>query len=290
MKTKLILLLLAGCGTNLNSDEHGVCGTDATIDSPAEIDAPPIDAPSACYAVLLTGDSNARGDARVPDLTGADVALATEYSAVEFRVHLANGTANPPAWTEYPVGGVRPVSWVGIDRFGIEVTMARDLVATRPDVRWVIIKAAIGGTTLYDTWNPNTSAPWVFVNVHDGLDAQLAETGCTPVAYVWEHGGQDALQVSRANAYNTRLPLYVDAVRLRYPGIPFIYGRLHNSSAYPYAGPVRTAQENLPSVRAGVHMIDQDAGTLRSDGYHYNTPSVITLGHAFAAQVLSVAP
>ena len=168
--------------------------------------------------------------------------------------------------------------------------MMRDLVAARPDVRWIVIKRAIGGTSLYDTWNPNTSSPWVFASVHDDIDAQLASTGCTPVAYVQILGGQDALQISRATAYDTRLPLYVDAVRLRYPAIPFILGLLHNSSAYPYGDRVQAGQQHLPTVRAGIFLIDQSSGTLRSDGYHYTTPSVIALGHPYAAAVLSAAP
>lgn len=291
----LFLMSFASCTYVTESNVSGLCGDDVPTDAPPAIDASPDvptldaappDAARSCYAILIAGDSNAKGEGRVPELTGADVALAAEFPDVEYRVRLANGTANPPAWTEYPIGGVRPVLWSGIDRFGIEVTMARDLVAARPDVRWVIIKAAIGGTTLYDTWRANTSTPWVFANVHDWFDAQLAETGCTAVAYVLILGGSDALQISRANAYGGRLTTYEAAIKTRYPGIAFVDGRLHDSTAYPYAVPVQAGQDAL----VGGIEVNQSAATLRSDGFHFTTPSEIMLGHLYATPVLSVTP
>lgn len=286
-----VTFLTAGCTYVTESGSaSGLCGDDVPTDAAPEIDAPVVDAPppvKPCYAIFIAGDSVAKGEGRVPELTGSDTSLATEFPDVEYHVHIASGTANPPNWTEYDFGGVRPVLWNGIARFGIEVTMARDLVAARPDVRWVIIKAAIGGTTLYDTWRADPPSPWVFNSVHNGFDSTLAATGgCMPIAYNLLLGGSDALQISRANGYGGRLATYEAVVKARYPGIAFIDARLHDSTAYPHAGPVQAGQD----ATVGDIKVNQSSGVLRSDGFHYTTPSEISRGHIFAAANLSVAP
>ncbi len=80
------------------------------------------------------------------------------------------------------------------------------------------------------------------------------------------------------------------AVRARFPTVPFIYGRLHISTAgVAYVSTVRAGQEalSLPDV----HMVDQDPFPLRgSDSLHFSTTSLLDLGHAYSTAVLSAVP
>lgn len=277
MRCIVALLAIVACSAQ-PAGVTALCGADAAIDA----------APLPCHLLILTGQSNMRGDGRVNELSSTDAYLSDPYTPVDEVVRLANGTTNPPAWTEFPLSPTQPRLWASLYRFGIELTMARDLVAARPGVRWVIAKAAIGGTTLYDQWDPSNPSPSIFENVHDWIAQQAIATNCTPAAYLWIQGESDANQVSRAAAYGTNLTEYVNAVRARFGVIPFIYGRLNIATAATYVSSVRSGQEalSLPDV----HLIDQDPYGLRSDGVHYTTPSMIALGHDYATAVLSAVP
>lgn len=282
----LLLTMLLGCGLSLSSDTHGVCGTDAAIDAAFVAPDAAVDAPAVCHSIAIEGQSNATGAGRTSELTGADVAYATPYGSVLEAVRLANGGTNPPVWTEYALSPTQPRVFQSIDKFGIELTLARDLVAARPGVTWRIIKADIGGTTLYDHWNPANPSPSIFTNVHDYLAAQSAD--CPIAAYIWIQGESDANQISRATAYGSRLTAYVNAVRARFPAVPFIYGQLNSATSAPYTATVRAGQAalSLPDV----HMIDQDSYPLRADLFHYTTPAVLSLGHVYATAVLAAVP
>lgn len=266
------LLALAACSRDPDLGTTALCGTDAAIDSSV---SPP------CRLVAITGQSNARGAGETSEL--ADPSLADPYEPVLEIVRLSS-SSDPLNWTEYPLSPTQPRVWQGVDTFAVELTLARDLAVARPDVEWRIAKAAIGATSLAQTWNPNHSLPSVFDDVHTwlaGLDCELA-------AYIWIQGEKDAAQVSFANAYDTNLANYVTALRVRFPGVPFIYGRLHVNSGATYTATVRAGQEALSA--SDVYLIDQDAATLRSDLTHYTTDSVLTLGHDYAAAVLSAVP
>jgi hypothetical protein len=260
--------------------------TDASITIPDT--TPPDTSVLDCKGVAIIGQSNANGEGRVSELSGADVTYADAYTDVQESVRLASGTANPPSWTEYSLSDTQPRLFSGVLKFGVDVSMARYLFTNRPEYRWVIVKAGIGGTTLADTWDPSNASPSIFENVHDWIDTQMTAADCTLSAYVWIQGENDAMQVSRAAAYGTNLTAYVTALRVRYPAIPFIYGRLHISASPTYTATVRAGQEALSA--SSITIIDQDTGALRADGLHYTTPSVLALGTTYGTAVSGAIP
>lgn len=258
------------------------------VDSP--LDTPPPDTGPACHLIALVGQSNARGDGRVSELTGGDVALADEFADVESIIREGSGTAYPPTWSvDIPLGPTEPHTFVGINRFGVEVVIARDLFAARPDETWIIVKATLDSTSMWNQWRPSIPTdPNHFEIVHDWIVEKATETSCTPAAYIWIQGESDAGVLARANAYGGYLSEFVSAMRLKLGSIPFIYGRLHTGYLGAYTSIVRAGQAALGL--SNVHMIDQDSYTLRSDVTHYTTASVIAMGAAYADKVLEVVP
>lgn len=276
------VLAIRGTGTVV------LFATDASITVPDT--AIPDVAPLACKGVAIIGQSNANGEGRVSELTGPDLVYADAYPDVQESVRLTNASfgLSPPSWTEYSLSSVQPRLFQGVVKFGVDVSMARELFTTRPEYRWVIVKAGIGGTTLADTWDPSNASPNIFENVHDWVDTQMTAADCTLSAYIWIQGENDAMQVSRAAAYGANLSAYLTAVRARYTGIPFIYGQLHVDGSPTYRATVRAGQQALSGT--GLTLVDQDTGALRADGLHYTTASVLALGTSYATAVSGAIP
>lgn len=238
-------------------------------------------------AIVLVGQSNAGIQGIQSELSGADLTLVSSpYIPVLAAERLAQGASYPPTWTEYAYSQLQLRQFLTAEnRYGVENTMMRDIVAARPSTRWLFIRASVGGTTLNDQWLPGLGT--FFTDAHNYIDAQLAAKGATIAAYVWIQGENDAMQVSRAANYAANLATYIAAIRTRYGSVPFVYGRLNVAASPTYTSVVRAAQDAQDGVN-GAHMVDQDTKTLRGDGLHYTSTSVLGLGPIYAAKILQV--
>ena len=280
MRTIAIVIALAACG---HEPVHGTafCGEDA----------PPVDAAPGCRAIMIAGPSNARGTGSQYELTPGLAYLATPFPDVQEAVHLAKGQAYPvnPPWIDYALSDTQPrTTWNTTPRFGIELTLARDIAAARPSETWIIIKGTVDDTYLATNWAP--SGP-LFDNIHDWFDTQLALSGCAPAVYVDIRGESDSNNATYAAAFGTNYANYAAAVRARMGALPFVYGRLHIGTAYAHVATVRAGQEGLLVAGADNHMVDQDPFPLRTnDLIHFTTTALTDLGHAYATTVLAVAP
>jgi hypothetical protein len=236
--------------------------------------------PAEKRCIVIAGQSNARGIGQAFDLTPETLFYADPYKPVLEAQRQMGGTED----VQHAFAPVGPqVPWTATPRFGIDVRLARDLVAARPSTRWVLIKAGFDGTNLAVDWAPGGAT---FVNVHDWIDAQAALQGCTPAAYIWIQGENDATSSSRANAYGTNLTAYVNAIRARYGAIPFIYGRLVATGVASFEAQVRAGQAALATSNS--HMVDQDG--FEMNGVHFTGLGLVNLGARYSAKVLEVVP
>jgi hypothetical protein len=227
---------------------------------------------------LLAGQSNMAGH-------GQGAELPEEYRKPPANVQIFEaGKLRPLAprpTKQNPAGG----------SFGPELSFGHELSRAMPDRNIILVKHAVGGTSLDGHWNPNRRG-----RLYDQLlgDYRAAIQGRTVElgGVLWSQGGADAKAEASARAYAANLKELIETFRkdLEARDLPFYIGGARpedpTSSAvkakFPHMEVVRAAfvdaQRNVPHVRL-VSTVDL---TMRSDGIHYDTAGQLEFGKRFA--------
>ncbi len=183
---------------------------------------------------------------------------------------------------------LRPGSGKFTTEFGPEVSFGRAIADASPQYTYALIKGAVGGTGLWDDWNPTTGAIYAdFRNtVAAGLAALQAAGHTTEiVGMLWHQGENDAIQGQEAN-YASNLTAFIADVRSRYGAkLPFIIGEPWRGSG-PAFVTVAQAQEAVAAADPYSSFIATSDLTL-FETYHFDPPSMVTIGQRFAQSYLS---
>lgn len=183
---------------------------------------------------------------------------------------------------------LRPGSGKFTTEFGPEVSFGRAIADASPQYTYALIKGAVGGTGLWDDWNPTTGAVYAdFRNtVAAGLAALQAAGHTTEiVGMLWHQGENDAIQGQEAN-YAGNLTAFIADVRSRYGAkLPFIIGEPWRGSG-PAFVTVAEAQEAVAAADPYSSFIVTSDLTL-FETYHFDAPSQVTIGQRFAQSYLS---
>jgi hypothetical protein len=179
--------------------------------------------------------------------------------------------------------------------FGPEVTFAHEMANTWPEERILIIKFAIGSSSLL-AWTPDWSEGKArTANNEDvgplykkllkfietatiGLDANF--TGM-----MWMQGERDAKFQDTAKNYAKNFEEFVSQVRkdLRSPHLPIIYGQVNPpAEQFPFVHTVREEQAKIEHQVSGSKMIKADDLSKLGDGLHFNTSGLLKIGKRFA--------
>lgn len=257
---------------------------------PAE--PPPVAQPSnkKVYVILFGGQSNAAGWGYRQYLLDEGHPLATPQDDVE--MYTGSGTASvlnqllplqsgagderiKPGVKQYPAITTEPVS-----RFGPELSMARTVRdgIDIPDSKVVVIKYAVGGSTLYGHWKGDGTADsssdgalykTFQSTVHAGIATIQTNYPYHEVEVIgmgWVQGESDALNLSGANAaaYSNNLTTFIADVRATFgTNMVFALSRLStNQSDNAYWPTIRTAQ-------AAVAAADPRVVATETDGANY---------------------
>lgn len=241
--------------------------------------------------IIICGQSNARGAGLVTDVIDpVQAGLLLAYPNVPF-VYKCDGNTDPPVYNTYANAPLGPRVFVGVNRFGIELTMMRVLDQYFPN-KWACGKCAYDSTSLNSDWAPGRGAysdlsPAPFTTLLNFIAQTLIDTSSELGAVIWIQGENDAGALGTANAYGTNLLAFIDALRAVQPGVPFIYGRLN--WAYTVGGftaNLRASQEAIRGSRSNLVLVNTDDFPLQGDNTHYPAQSVIALGYRYAAAVL----
>lgn len=259
------------------------------------LDPPPQEPPSedSLRVYILAGQSNMAGcdDARNVDPMWQDelpqVMMYWGNAAAPGFMPLGPGTSGASCSNPAPAF-----------YFGPELAFGSDVAISFPDENIVIIKFAVGGTSLYDYWTtpsreyPSGGILWNQLKGH--IDDALAELDAMDVeyhveAFLWMQGESDADKRYRAKAYGSKLSSFIASMRQHVgdPELPFILGRIRDAGQ-PHADMVRAAQVSVATNIPNVYWFDTDDLPWLPDGIHYDEPSMIELGHRFADIVLSL--
>lgn len=256
------------------------------------IELPPVGQPSnkKVYVILLGGQSNAAGWGYRQYLLDEGHPLAYPQSDVEMYtgsgmdsvlnqlLPLQSGAGNDfirPGVKQYPALTTEP-----INRFGPELSMARTIRDSIDilDSKVVVIKYAVGGSTLYGHWKGDGTADTssdgsiykTFQStVNAGITAIQTKYPYHEVEIIgmgWVQGESDALNAGGANAaaYQANLTTFIADVRATFgANMVFVLSRLStNQSDNAYWPTIRAAQ-------AAVAAADPRVVATETEGINY---------------------
>jgi hypothetical protein len=230
------------------------------------------------YVFVLSGQSNMLGQGTTAELTGD---LSTLPPTVQLFVD-----GEPALFTDRR-------------SFGPEVTFAHEMARAWPDRNIVLLKYAVGGTSLL-AWAPEWSEAQaeLTANANAGpLYSQLMAAVRGPAlgpsarfaGLLWMQGERDARYLTVGPDYLANLGTFVAAVRadLDEPDLPLLLGLVNPPpERYPAADVVRAQQLAAPDELAMTAVIDTAGVTKRDDDLHYDTAGQLELGRRFAQAYL----
>lgn len=228
--------------------------------------------------ILLGGQSNMVGQGKIADLNNMDFENILYYNF-----------------------GMSPSLKTDPSEFGPEVGIAENLKEHYPDKNFILIKYAIGGSSLLD-WSPEynkekaeiTGHP-EYGNMYDSLLTkvnQITEGFETKItALIWMQGARDARIPEAGMNYYNHFSLFINSIRsdLNEPELPVIYGKVNPpKSRYPAVDTVRKAQERINRNIMNTFLINTDDLEKRADNVHYSTEGQLTLGRRFGEKLIEV--
>lgn len=249
--------------------------------------------------VILIGQSNAGGP-WFPALFRAAGGTTAPQGDVREWSYTAFNISDPllrDAWRPaQPSRGV--VSGTGDFLCGVELVLAQELRAY--DVRPSIIKVTHGGTSLADEWEP--VAGTFYESFIDEVELALSAlgNGAPPRrnwVVVWIQGEADALDATKAAAYEANLRALIAAVRrdLGVPRMPWLIPRLVDGRINWVAGlgtfnadhrlVVDAAQVAVCANTDRTLLVETRDLTIKIDNAHYTEASIMTLGRRLAPEI-----
>jgi hypothetical protein len=227
------------------------------------------------HVILMAGQSNMVGNGDVIDLSKDERIL--------------------PANIFYYNFGLRPDLLHNFSRFGPEVSLAHHLYAKYPNKQFVLIKYAIGGSSLLD-WAPDYSLENAKVTGHPEFGAMYQDfhrivrdiTGdrkTNLVGLLWMQGESDSKYELTGLGYYENFTEFVSRLRddLGAPCLPVIIGQVNPPiSRFPFVEAVRDAQSKASREYCNVEMITTEDLSKKNDDVHYDSNGQLLLGIRFA--------
>jgi len=223
---------------------------------------------------ILSGQSNMAGHGRVPDLPES-----LRFIPENVELFIAGQT--------YPF-----FDW---GRFGPELTFAHHIANAWPDERILIIKFAVGASSLLawaPQWSPaqaqitdNADMGALYRKLLSVLQAGIQGKKTELAGLVWMQGERDAKFLQAADNYAANFAELITHLRndLNKSDLPIIYGQINPPpDRFPFVEMVRQAQEQYQKTDPTCVMIPTDDLGKCEDGLHYNSAGHLELGHRFA--------
>jgi hypothetical protein len=239
--------------------------------------APPDTGP---FVFILTGQSNMVGQGSTAELSDD---LATLPSTVRLFVD-----GSEVAVRDTPA-------------FGPEVTFAHDLADAWPGRSIVLLKYAVGGTSLL-AWAPewdadragltqNEAAGPLYEHLIDMVRGVELGPSARYAGVLWMQGERDARYPDVAAAYLENLETFITRLRadLGEPELPFVLGVVNPpADRFPGADVVRAAQLEAAEVLPHTAVVEASGVTKRDDDLHYDSAGQLELGRRFARNFLAL--
>ena len=178
--------------------------------------------------------------------------------------------------------------------FGPELGIMQKITQHFPNEKFLIIKYAIGGSSIYD-WSPDRDELKVesmgypkFGKMCDSLfkysSEIVAERNVIPTAFIWMQGETDSRFVQAGKEYYEHFSKLIQRVRKEYRSdtLPVIYGKV-NPEPKRYVGlaEVQKSQDSTYRTIPHTYMVNTDGLEKRQDSLHYSSQGQWELGKKF---------
>ena len=255
--------------------------------------------------VLLSGQSNMAGRGVSEEL---DAAFIKRVQDVSDRVFISTSDVEKS----------KPVPLSSLKKsFGPELMVGVTLAEANPKKHYLLIKKAVGGTSLYGAWNTEWTLEKAMLaergKVRQSL--QLYKQHITNIkrtlnklkkqgkkykilGVLWMQGESDTNKEITATNYQSNLKKLIAGYRkeVQIKDLPFVIGQVNVLPRKYKVGPaqVRTAMLNIANSDDNIAIIktSTDASWLdypkHSDNLHYNTEGQKRLGAAFAKELIQL--
>lgn len=256
--------------------------------------------------VLLAGQSNMVGAGNFDELSIAD---KQRLEKIASRV-----------WLSYNGKEAQPLSYFDnkpsakynfTKRFGPELFMGLTLAEANPNKKFLLIKRALGGTSLYGAWNPNWSAERSALVEMDAQRKQiklynlhleaikkhiesLKAQGRTYkfIGLAWMQGEKDTNKEVSAKSYKINLEKLIENYRkdLKTKNLHFVIGQVNVLPRKYKPGVALVRKAQLDVAKSDIRNSIVETSMQKSwedypkhpDDTHYNTVGQTKLGEAFA--------
>lgn len=252
-------LLTAGCSTRPSS-------ATTTATSPSEL-----------QIFLLAGQSNMAGRGVVE---AQDRVPNPRVMTLTRTMHWVR--AVDPIHYDKPSAGVGPGRSFGLA-----------LAAREPNVRIVLVPAAVGGSPI-SSWEPGALDPATQTHPYDDAiaRARVAMRDGRLRAILWHQGESDATP-ERSVRYAERLRALIARFRtdLGEPELPFIIGQLGQFPGRPWSDEVRrvdSAHRAIAATMPNVAFVSSEGLRDKGDTLHFDAASARVLGQRYAAAYLAL--
>ena len=173
---------------------------------------------------------------------------------------------------------------------GLGASFALRMAAAEPQAMIGLVPCAVGGTPL-SRWQKGAD---LYEQALKRIRA--AQKAGIVRGVLWHQGENDALDLQQAESYGRRLAEMVNDLRpdTGNSQLPFVAGTLGDFLSDDAAGNPshwRTVNAQLlllPGLTAGTAIVDANGLKPKSDGVHFDTPSLRTLGERYATAMLKL--
>ncbi len=187
------------------------------------------------------------------------------------------------------------------DWFGPEVGLSRILSEKSPNRNLLLIKYAIGGSSLYD-WAPDydpekakiTSHPEfgnMFGHYFSIIDSLSEFYNLNFVAVLWMQGEEDSKKPETAKGYYSNFKKLIRAFRRKTDNreLPFIFGEVNPATdRFPFVKIVQAAQLKAVKKIKFVNLIKTGDISKKADKVHYDSGGLLILGERFGNCLIRV--
>lgn len=240
--------------------------------------APAVDA-NPVKVIILAGQSNMVGQGNLKQIPPVP-----KYSSIAYHDYGYKFDLKPSTTT-----------------FGPEVGIMEQLSNHYSNENFILIKYAIGGSSLTD-WAPDytlekaqqTGNPRfgnMYRRLHMIIDSVTNGKQVEFAAMAWMQGERDSKIPEIGKVYQTNLSNFIAKIRedLNTPNLPFIIGKVNPpQDRYPAMMDVREAQTSLSTTNPNVYLIETDDIEKWTDDLHYSTDGSLELGNRFGRKIVEL--
>ena len=257
------------------------------------------------HVVLLAGQSNMAGRGVSKEL---DAALIKRIQDVSDRVLIS--TSDIEKKKPEPLSSFKK-------NFGPELMVGLTLAEANPEQHYLLIKKAVGGTSLYGAWSTEWTKEKAMIaergeerqalqlyaahikNIHQNLEELKAENKTFKIlGLLWMQGESDTNKAITATSYQNNIQNLINGYRseLKIKDLPIVIGQVNVLPRKYKIGPtqVRNAMLSVANSDKNIGIIETSTDEnwsdfpKHSDNLHYNTIGQKRLGIAFAKELIKL--